>query len=450
MGTMLYRTIRFIVKYLYIKLVFYKVEKNGWDKIPKDVPLLFAVTHPLMYIDAVVLASVYKKPLYFITKSTVFNTPFKKWLFSKFNMIPVVRKQDAPKGKTFSNKDMFVHCINTLTKGGDILIFSEGTSIWERKLRSIKSGTARIALETEVANDFNLGVQIVPVALNYTQINSVFPSVCIEVGDPILVKDYKDEYLENSTKTAQKVTRKIEEEISQRYFTLPELEDEKPLTQAVMMYTEISAHKRKQPLNAYFKKLNLGLDYVNQLTDEKVDGLREKVTNYHHDLEQKKISDYSFWNNGKPYKNTLSLLSRLLLCFTLFPFHLINYTLNRIPFLICKKLALKSSNEMEVWGANLIALCGIIFPLFYTLYITFAHFFLKNLGGSEILVILLLLPLLTYASYFFNNYIKTTLSDSRVFMLKKFNKSSFLKLKQERDSIIQEIDLVIKENGEKA
>lgn len=437
-----YWTIRFFVKYLYLKLVFYKVEKNGWDKIPKDVPILFAVTHPLMYIDALVLGCTYNQPLYFITKSTVFKGSFNKWVFKKLNMIPVVRKQDAPKGQPFSNKDMFKYCISTLTEGGDILIFSEGTSVWERKLRGIKSGTARIALETEVSNNFELNVHIVPIALNYTHINSVFPSVSIEVGDPIKVKDYKEDYDINSSRTAQNITKKIEEELQKRYFTLPDLDEERPLVQAVTMYTETTIFHQKSSLHDYFSSLKTALDYLEKAPEEVLSELKNKIIDYSHQLEKNRFLDQSFWNKGISHKGILSLFIRTVVTLLLFPFHSINWVLNKIPYKICKTIALKSSKEMEVWGANLIALCGIIFPLFYCLYL-FIFIQINGTFSWSMLLLVVTFPFFTYASYFFNNYIKKLYSDLRLYFSSKQKNNIYLSLLQQRSSIVNSIDNII-------
>ncbi|MBD0404585.1 1-acyl-sn-glycerol-3-phosphate acyltransferase [Flammeovirga sp. EKP202] len=449
MGNLLYNIIRFFVKYVYLKLVFYKVEKTGWEKIPKDVPILFAVTHPLMYIDALVLGCSYHKPLYFITKSTVFKGKFNKWLFQKLNMIPVVRKQDVPKGQPFSNKDMFKHCIDTLTKGGDILIFSEGTSIWERKLRGLKSGTARIALETEVANQFQSNVHIVPVALNYTHIGSVFPSVSIEIGDPIQVRDYKEDYEKNSGKTAQEITKKIEEEILKSYFTLPNLEAEAPLVQAVTMYTETTPFKRKQSLRDYFHYLNKGLDFLEKLSENQLNTIKEKIENYDNLLKKNKIKDESFWHTEKNFKSVFSLVFRSMITLLILPFHWVNWILNKIPYKLSKSIALKTSDEMEVWGANLIALCGIIFPIFYFTYLMIAYFLAGGFVWYTFLVVLIF-PFFTYASYFFNSYIHFLLSDWRVFLLSKRNKTAYQSIKKERKEIIEAIDLIINQHGKEA
>ena len=66
------------------------------------------------------------------------------------------------------NIEAFSIYTNTLKKNGTLLIHSEGICIHEKKVRKLKKGTARIAFSAEEENDFKLGVQIVPVSMNYT------------------------------------------------------------------------------------------------------------------------------------------------------------------------------------------------------------------------------------------------------------------------------------------
>jgi 1-acyl-sn-glycerol-3-phosphate acyltransferase len=82
-------------------------------------------------------------------------------------MIPIQRKHDTNQ-KKYNNEQIFQKCFDHLAKGGTILIFPEGTSVHKRILNEIKTGTARIALGAEQANDFRLNLKIVTFGLNYS------------------------------------------------------------------------------------------------------------------------------------------------------------------------------------------------------------------------------------------------------------------------------------------
>ncbi|MBB6459513.1 1-acyl-sn-glycerol-3-phosphate acyltransferase [Flammeovirga kamogawensis] len=447
MNFTLYTFIKNIIKHIYTNLVFYKVEKNGWENIPKDKPLIFAVTHPLMHMDAVVMGTTFTRPLHFLTKSTVFNTPFKKWFFGKLNMIPVVRKQDGPQGEGFSNKSMFASCVKTLEKNQCLLIFTEGTSIWERKLRPLKSGTARIGFEAEDSNNFNLGVHIVPVALNYTHATQLLPSVSIDIAPAICVKDYQEEYKENPNKATKKVTSIIKERLLERYFTLNDLEEEDNLKSALVMLNEepTNGWGRKKSLKKYFENLRKGVEIINTSSKSSIQNINTKLTKYNALLKSYKIDDQSLWKAASGNKNAVLFTLKFIFALTVYPIYIISWLINYTPYKLSKYLGQKSSDEIEVWGANMITLFGIFYPIFYGIYIFILNQFLA-INGITNFCIFLVFPILTYLSFFMYQFYKKVASDSRVFFLSAFNKEKYNKLVSLRTSIVTNLENLINEH----
>ena len=82
--------------------------------------------------------------------------------------IPVYRKQDDP-GKMDRNADTFTACSETLSRGGLIGIYPEGTTHAEARVQRIKTGAARIALEYESRRVTGIGapLALVPVGLTF-------------------------------------------------------------------------------------------------------------------------------------------------------------------------------------------------------------------------------------------------------------------------------------------
>ena len=80
-------------------------------------------------------------------------------------MIPIYRLSEG-KNNLGKNEDTFNRCLALLKQNQTILIFSEGLCVNEWKLRSLKKGTARLALMA-IQNDIpNLKIQ--PTNLNYS------------------------------------------------------------------------------------------------------------------------------------------------------------------------------------------------------------------------------------------------------------------------------------------
>ena len=155
---MLISILKFLMQ-LTTKGFFKTISVRNKEMIPEKGPLMILANHPSTFMDPIVITTILKRDVYYLAKGELFKNNFANWILPKLNMIPVYRKQDDP-NQMEKNKDTFKKCFEHLEKGGAILMFPEGTSITERKLRPIKTGAARIVLGAEERNNFNLGVAI--------------------------------------------------------------------------------------------------------------------------------------------------------------------------------------------------------------------------------------------------------------------------------------------------
>ena len=135
-------------------------------------------------------------------------------ILNSLGLIPVNRAVDT-KISGVSNEDSFSKCYELLEKGKSLVIFPEGNSFQERMLRKLKSGTARIALETEKRNDGKLGLLIVPVGLIYLEASKFRSAVVANVGEPISPLTYLEMFKSDSLKAARKLTEEFKNGLSQ-------------------------------------------------------------------------------------------------------------------------------------------------------------------------------------------------------------------------------------------
>jgi glycerol-3-phosphate O-acyltransferase/dihydroxyacetone phosphate acyltransferase len=126
-----------------------------------------------------------------LAKGELFKGKLAQWMLPKLNMIPVYRKQDDP-NQMDKNAATFEKCFEHLERGGAILMFPEGTSITERKLRPIKTGAARIVLGAEERNDFNLGVKVITIGLNYENPHRFNRTLFVNIDKAIDVKTLRN------------------------------------------------------------------------------------------------------------------------------------------------------------------------------------------------------------------------------------------------------------------
>ena len=128
-------------------------------------PKIIGANHPNSFFDAIVIAVSYPKPIYFLARGDAFNKPLVAKFLNALQMIPIYRLSEG-KNNLGKNEDTFNQCLALLKQNQTILIFSEGLCVNEWKLRSLKKGTARLALMA-IQNDIpNLKIQ--PTNLNYS------------------------------------------------------------------------------------------------------------------------------------------------------------------------------------------------------------------------------------------------------------------------------------------
>ena len=194
-------------------LFYRKVTILNREKMPSSGPLIVVTNHPNTIVDPFLAAAQFKQPVYFLANAGLFKSKIGNWFFSTFFCIPIQRSVDSG-GKPIDNKIAFAKCISFLENGGSLFIAAEGGSFVGRNLKRLKTGTARIALSTEEANDFNLDLKILPIGLVYERAAKFRSDVIVNVGDPISLKSYQESYREESFKTAKKLTRDLQNQLS--------------------------------------------------------------------------------------------------------------------------------------------------------------------------------------------------------------------------------------------
>src|SRR4051794_2195600 len=165
---------------LLTRVFFKRIEIVDMERVPADVPVIFAVNHPNALIDPLFLLCFAPRPVSFLAKAPLFTTPVIGWFVRGLDAIPVYRKQDNVAG---SNRETFGRARALLARGGAIAIFPEGTTHSDPRLRELKTGAARIALGASMPR-----IAIVPVGLYYTSKQTFRSAAVMQFGDAVFVR----------------------------------------------------------------------------------------------------------------------------------------------------------------------------------------------------------------------------------------------------------------------
>lgn len=126
-------------------------------------PLLIASNHPNSFLDAIILATLFKKPIYSLARGDAFAGKLITKILVSLHMLPVYRLSEGLENIE-NNYSTFDACHNIFLEGGIVLIFSEGSCVNEWHLRPLRKGTARLAI---TAWKQNIPLRVLPLGINY-------------------------------------------------------------------------------------------------------------------------------------------------------------------------------------------------------------------------------------------------------------------------------------------
>ena len=162
---------------------YYKVERIG-GPLP-DGPLLLVANHPNALVDPAVIQTTAGRPVRFLAKSTLFARHPLSPLIRRSGAIPVYRRKD-PGVDTSRNVEMFSAVASSLAAGEAICLFPEGTSHARGRLVPLRTGAARMALDSCASGH---PVTIVPIGLNFDALTRFRSRVTAVFGRAV---DYAD------------------------------------------------------------------------------------------------------------------------------------------------------------------------------------------------------------------------------------------------------------------
>lgn len=174
-----------------VRIYFSKVEILGMDRIPRDKPCIFSPNHQNAFLDALIIGGLAPIKISYLTRSDVFDTPF-RWFLDALQMIPIYRIRDGYE-KLSLNDAIFQTCRDQMKDNKSILMFSEGNHGNDFFLRPLSKGSSRLALESQ-EQMMEKDIYFVPVGLNYYHHQRPGFKLSMVVGRPLRIKDYLDEY----------------------------------------------------------------------------------------------------------------------------------------------------------------------------------------------------------------------------------------------------------------
>jgi glycerol-3-phosphate O-acyltransferase / dihydroxyacetone phosphate acyltransferase len=351
--------------------VFYKeVTVHGKEHLLRKGPLLVAVNHPNTLMDPLIAASLLPQRAGFMAKATFMRGALSKWLFKKFHIVPLYRQQDAAEGQAVNNTASFEQCFLYLADGGTLMIFPEGTSVSEMKLRKLKTGAARIALEFEAQQQFKGNLYIQPVALNYSAPALFRSRVTVNIAEPIQVAAYKSMYAQNPAAAVTSLTAQLTGTLENEVIITNDSSQEGLLQKLELIYKDhlintLSLSPGSKTDFTVLRELARALMFYEKEEPQRYQSIQNELESYFSLLQKLRLED----EYALSYKSGYKLISKALTLSALlvfgFPIYIAGLISNYLPYRLPAMVSRMASKEVE-YRASLMMLSGMmLFPTYY-------------------------------------------------------------------------------------
>jgi hypothetical protein len=234
-----------------------------------------------------------------------------------------------------------------------------------RNLQKLKTGTVRIAFNSEQQHDYQLDLKIIPVGLTYSDPTAFRGKVFINVGAPFYVRDFRAAYEANPLEAVKMVTLELQEQV--RALMIDTADDDEDLfikqLEIILQNNQPVApeleFKRTKKIIADLRAWK-SADVINYTH------FRQEVNDYFRILQQKKISDDAV--ASAPDKFIILKLFAILLGLPIFLYGFVNHFFPAfVPFLVAWFLVNRVKLYIGYTSTIKFALSLLTVPLFYWL-----------------------------------------------------------------------------------
>ena len=403
---MLYRLLKIFVG-IGIRFYYKEVKVLNKTSLASNGPMIFISNHPNTLMDAMIIGYITRQPVYFMAKGTLFNSKLKLWLLRSLKMIPINRQgEGAVKG--VSNQSSFEECYQLLEKKQTLVIFPEGTSFLERRLRELKTGTARIALEVEKRNKGKLNVKVVPLGLNYLKAEKFRSSVLINVGKQLEVKDFLEEYKLNAGKAAKQLTERFRLNLENVLINSSDKEQEILVDDLAELLSSRYLYKRKKGVEhdvRFYKEIRDKVKDIQLEAPEKIPEIQLLVQNIQWRLRKLDVKADFLDRKFRSFMFVRQLVFSVFFLIVGLPLFMFGTWHNLIQFKITDYIVPKITKDIEYYAPIAVLLGMLLYPLAYFFYfLLISNLFEMNL--IQKVVYIALMPLSGLYAYSFNKYLK--------------------------------------------
>jgi 1-acyl-sn-glycerol-3-phosphate acyltransferase len=354
-----------------------RLRVRGKEHIPYGEPMIFAPNHQNALMDALAVLFTIPRQMVFLARADIFKRGFFSNLLTFLKILPIYRIRDGYSALQ-SNSEIFDRTVEVIRSQRPLVILPEGSHEGTRRLRPLKKGIARIAFQAEEACDFNLGINIVPVGLDYSRYEKSGAELLVQYGEPIKVADYIPLYRENPPKAVNELINELKRRISELMIDIRNEEHYEmiDILRRCYAYTVLKdKHLNVNPWNrhaAEIETIRILETWLENAPDPTlVENLERASRDYRLALGYNKLQ---FRNPEEGRWPWWKIIGQALLFMLALPLFIIGFVNNVFPVLIPKTIV-KKIKDVQFRSSFKFGVSIVTFPVFYALQVILFQLF---------------------------------------------------------------------------
>lgn len=424
---------------LVYRLYYRRISITEKSNIPKNAPVIFAPNHQNALMDALAVLYAIPGQLVFLARADIFRNKIIARILTFLKLMPVYRIRDGYNSLQ-NNEQVLNKVSDVLSAKRPLVIFPEGNHGHQRKLRPLKKGICRMALQAEEKNNFGLGLYIVPVALDYENYYKFHKSLLIRFGKPIAVDPYRDHYQANPSRAYIQLKNDIAKGLKDVMLHVKSSDYYDMINNLREIYRRKMLKRMKIRRLDPYSKLMADRKLAEVCDDQiyenpgEAEILNNKVDQFQRYLDRLKLKPWLFERKKHSVTGLLAAAPPFLLFFPVFLYGLVN---NLFPFFL-PGLANRNVKDPQFHSSIRYGGALVLFPVFYLVQLIIFSQFIDN--GWLRLGYLLSLPATGYAAYQYYRLFKRWWAKWRYYMFRRKHHQYYQKIHQLRNKIIQTVD----------
>jgi len=419
---------------IYLSNFYGKITVIGKENLPKNEPVILAINHQNALMDALTVISAIKGPLVFMARSDIFKNQTTAKILRFFKILPIYRIRDGI--QSLQNNDaVFNEAVATLQDKKRLAILPEGNHFGQRRLRILKKGIARIAFQAEDKNNFELGLKIIPVGLDYSHYIRFGSDLLVHFGTPFTITHYKEEYKENPQKAMNAFMQELREKMIPHMLNIDDEANYESIEMIKDLYINYLKKSKAVAVDHFnlLKKSQHIADQLISLKEQEPDTFAQIAENA---SEIKKLlSELNLrpWVlTKKRYSISAVLVSWMLQIITL-PVFIFGILANILPFYLPVYFARKVKDPQFLSSFRFV-IAILTFTLFYLIYLIILLILISNKLIS--VGIWILIPITGIISYKYYVWCKKTIARFRNNQFRRNKNHQWIELHQEWDQFV--------------